>query len=169
MKTDMETILADWRRNAQRHYNRNARFLHSLKGRSEERVDRAARVLHREAFSLIDCKRCANCCRTSHPVFEQHEIERIARRLGMEPGGLIQAHFMPCEDEPGMQPKVQPCPLLALDGRCTVYGDRPASCAGFPYTDEPGFASRTYMHSSNTLGCPAVFYIVERMRAGGLK
>jgi Fe-S-cluster containining protein len=165
---DLQTILADWRQNAPRHYHRNSRFLHSLKSLSENRVDQAARELHEEAFSLIDCTRCANCCRTSHPAFEQHEIERIARRLGVEPAELVEKHFVPCEDEPGMQPKDQPCPLLAANGRCTVYEDRPASCAGFPYTDEPGFASRTYMHASNTLGCPAVFYIVERMRTRGV-
>jgi len=163
----MDRILADWRQNAQGHYSRNSRFLHSLKGRRENKVDRAARELHEEAFSQIDCTRCANCCRTSHPVFEAHEIERIARRLGEAAGEFTQANFTACEDEEGWQPKTQPCPLLGPDNRCTVYEDRPASCAGFPYTDQPGFACRTYMHSANTLGCPAVFYVVERMRTRG--
>jgi uncharacterized protein len=161
-------ILDDWRRNAQRHYDRNLHFLRSLKGRSERAVDRAARALHDEVFALIDCTRCGNCCRTSNPVFEPCDIERIARRLGVDPGAWTAANFVKCDDEDGMQPKSQPCPLFAEDGRCTVYEDRPASCAGFPYTDKRGFACRTYMHSANTLGCPAVFYIVEHMRARGI-
>jgi uncharacterized protein len=168
MNTDMGAILADWKQEAERHYQRNFRFLQSLKGRSERAVDRAAVELHREAFSIIDCTRCANCCRTSHPVFEEHEIERIAGRIGAEPAALREQHFIKCEDEDGMEPKEQPCLFLGPDGRCTVYEDRPASCAGFPYTDEPGFACRKYMHSANSLGCPAVFFIVEQMRARGV-
>jgi uncharacterized protein len=160
----MDSIIADWRRNAQRHYNRNLRFLKSLKSRSDLKVDRAAKALHAEAFSIIDCTRCGNCCRTSNPVCEEHEIGRIARRLGRDPAEWTQAALVRCEDEDGWQPKEQPCPLLGEGNLCTVYEDRPASCAGFPYTDQPGFSCRAYMHSSNTLGCPAVFYVVERMR-----
>jgi uncharacterized protein len=165
---DMDTIVNDWKQNAESRYKRNFNFLRSLKSKDEEPVDQAARKLHAEVFSIIDCTRCGNCCRTSNPVFTEQEIERIAQRLGMTGAELIEKHFVACEDEDGMQPKTQPCPLLGADTRCTVYEDRPASCAGFPYTDEEGFACRTYMHAANALGCPAVFYIIERMRAGGV-
>ena len=40
----------------------------------------------------IDCRTCANCCRTRHPVFRRAEVERIAAHLGLsvaEAGGEV--------------------------------------------------------------------------------
>ena len=51
MKVDMQTIIADWKANAERHVDRNFAFLRSLKMKNERAVDRAARELHDEAFS----------------------------------------------------------------------------------------------------------------------
>ena len=62
---DMQTIVADWKANAERHSEQNFAFLRSLKMKNERAVDRAARELHDEAFTIIDCTRCANCCRPS--------------------------------------------------------------------------------------------------------
>ena len=166
---DMQTILADWNQNAKRHDDRNFSFLRSLKERSERAVDRAARRLHQEAFSIIDCTRCANCCKTVSPTFASDDIERIAKHLGMETGGFVLTYLSHAEDEAGFKPNSMPCPFLGDDDRCTIYEVRPASCAQYPHTDKPGFASRTYVHSENALHCPAVFYIVEQMRARGVK
>ena len=52
---DMQTIVTDWKANAERHSDHNYRFLRSLKMKNERAVDRAARELHDEAFSIIDC------------------------------------------------------------------------------------------------------------------
>ena len=40
-------------------------------------VDRKARRLHEEAFSIIDCTQCANCCKTIHPLLTEADIERL--------------------------------------------------------------------------------------------
>ena len=40
---DMQTIIADWKANAERHADRNFGFLRSLKMKNERAVDRAAR------------------------------------------------------------------------------------------------------------------------------
>jgi len=61
---EMDAIINDWKRNAKRHDDRNFTFLRILKMKSERAVDRAARKLHQEAFSIIDCLLCVNCCRT---------------------------------------------------------------------------------------------------------
>ena len=42
-------------------------------------------------------------------------------------------------------------------------------CAEYPYTDKPEISSRTHSIAAKALECPAVFYIVEQMRARGLK
>jgi len=63
-----------------------------------------------------------------------------------------------------MKMKTLPCPFLGADNACSIYEHRPKDCAGFPHTDKPGFTSRRYMHTGNTIDCPAVFYIVEQLR-----
>ena len=78
---NMQTIIADWKANAERHVDRNFRFLRSLKMKNERVVDRAARELHDETFSIIDCIQCANCCKTISPLFIEEDIRRIAQHL----------------------------------------------------------------------------------------
>ncbi len=162
---DMQTIVDDWKANAERHEDRNFAFLHSLKMKDDGAVDRAPHRLHEEAFSIIDCTRCANCCKTVSPRFRKADIRRIAERLNMKPGEFQATHLL--ADEYGdLFLKSLPCPLLGADNRCTIYDVRPRDCAEYPHTQKKGFSSRTYGIAGNSVSCPAVFYIVEQMRAG---
>jgi len=164
---DMQSILNDWKQNAKRHDDRNFTFLRSLKMKSERAVDRAARELHQEAFSIIDCLLCANCCKTVSPTLTTEDIARIAARLEMDTAAFTAEYLVKSEDWGPWKPKSLPCPFLAADGRCTIYEVRPTSCAEYPHTDKPDFATRTHLHSGNALRCPAVFYIIEQMRNRG--
>ena len=56
----MDSIIAGWQPNAERHNDRNFKFLRSLKMEDDRAVERPARRLHQEAFSIIDCLRCGN-------------------------------------------------------------------------------------------------------------
>ena len=164
---EMDPIINDWKQNAERLDSRNFKFLRSLKMKTERAVDRAAQRLHREAFSIIDCLQCANCCKTVNPTFTTEDIARIAARLGMDAAAFKKEHLVKSEDRGLWKPKSLPCPFLGTDNRCTIYEVRPTSCADYPHTDKPGFATRTHLHSGNALQCPAVFYIIEQMRARG--
>jgi Fe-S-cluster containining protein len=166
---DMDAIINDWKQNAERHDARNFKFLRSLKMKNKRAVDKAAHRLHREAFSLIECLQCANCCKAVNPTFTTEDIGWIAARLGMDAAAFTKEHLFKSEDRGLWKPKSPPCPFLGPDNRCTIYDARPKSCAEYPHTDKPGFASRTHLHSGNALQCPAVFYIIEQMRARGLK
>ena len=163
---EMDAIINDWKQNAERHDDRNFKFLRSLKMKSERAVDRAARRLHEEAFSIIDCLQCGNCCKTVSPTLTPEDIARIAAHLGMDAVAFTTEYVTESEDGDLMEPKSLPCPFLAGDNRCTIYEVRPTSCAEYPHTDKPEFATRSYMHSGNALQCPAVFYIIEEMRRG---
>jgi hypothetical protein len=61
----------------------------------------------------------------------------------------------------------KPCPFLVSDDRCTIYDVRPTVCREYPQTDKEGFSRRAMGVSNNALTCPAVFWIVEEVRAGG--
>ncbi len=162
---DMKTIVRNWKKNAERNKSLNFRFLRSLKSKREKAVDRTVWRLHQEAFSIIDCTRCANCCKIVSPLFTSDDIERIAGCLGMETTAFVEKYLVKPDDEEAFEPKSLPCPLLGSDNLCMIYEVRPKTCAEYPHTNKRYFASRTHLHLDNTLCCPAVFYIVEQMRA----
>lgn len=162
----MDAIIADWKQNAEQHGERNFMFLRRLKRKDDRLVDRKAHRLHEEAFSIIDCTQCANCCKTIHPLLTDQDIQRIARHLGMDVSAF-QAEYLETEEGRKLQMKGLPCPFLGADNRCNIYEVRPADCVDYPHTDKAGFTFRTYGIADNSLVCPAVFYIVEQLRARG--
>ena len=162
---DMQTIIADWKAKAERHVDRNFAFLRTLKMNNERAVDRAARELHDEAFSIIDCIQCSNGCKTVSPMFNDEDIDRIAQHLKTTEAEFKATYLEP--DEVGdLFLKSVPCRFLADDGRCTIYEIRPKDCAEYPHTQKKEFTSRTHLHADNTLVCAAVFWIVDQLRAG---
>jgi Fe-S-cluster containining protein len=161
---DHDAIVQDWTANAQEHDDANYEFLRSLKMRSPKKVDRLAQRIHLEVFEVVDCTRCANCCRTLQPVFTEQDIDRIAAHRGMTRDEFIANYLEEAEEGPGYRTKTTPCPLLGEDNKCTVYDVRPETCRKYPYTDQEDFVFRTMGHASNALVCPAVFEIVEEMK-----
>jgi uncharacterized protein len=157
----MQTILADWRANAERHYKSNFRFLRSLKMKDDRVVDRVAHRLHDEAFSIIDCLQCANCCKTVSPLFRKSDIRRIAENLGLKPADFV-ATYLEVDEHGDLFLRNSPCPFLT-DNRCTIYEIRPRDCVAYPHTGKRGFSGRTHLHAANSVDCPAVFYIVEQL------
>lgn len=116
---DMQTIVTDWKGNAERHSDRNYRFLRSLKMKNERAVDRAARHLHDEALSIIDCIRRANCCKTVLPVFFEEDIRRIAQHLAMTEAEF-KATYLQADEVGDLCLTNLPCPFLVEDDRCSM-------------------------------------------------
>lgn len=163
-KLDHDALVADWKENAQEHDDKNYLFLRSLKGKSHKKVDRIALELHQEAFSIVDCTKCANCCRTLQPIFSDEDIDRIAGHRGMGRDEFIATYLESDEEEGRYRTKATPCPFLGDDNKCTIYAVRPEKCQGYPFTDKPDFALSTINHANNAVVCPAVFYLVEQMK-----
>jgi hypothetical protein len=112
-----DALVADWQENAKKHDDENYEFLRSLKQRSSKKVDRIALELHREAFSIVDCTKCANCCRTLRPAFTDEDIARIAAHLGMTRDEFIAAYLEWDQEEQGHRTKRAPCPFLGGDNK----------------------------------------------------
>lgn len=160
-----DNLIANWQENAEKHDDKNYQFLRSLKERSFKKVDRIALQLHQEAFSIVDCTRCANCCRTMQIGVTKEDIPRIAAHLGMAPDEFIAAYLEQDKQDGDYRMKATPpCPFLGDDNLCKIYDVRPEGCRGYPFTDKPDFPSRSITHAFNTVACPAVFYMVEQMK-----
>jgi uncharacterized protein len=164
-KRTHEALVADWQENAEDHDDENYRFLGKVKQRvSPRKVDRIALELHQEAFSIVDCTKCANCCRTLHPIVTDEDIARIARHLEMTEQDFIATYLEHDEEQRRYRIKTSPCPFLGDDNFCKIYDVRPEKCRGYPFTDKPDFVFMTITHANNAVVCPAVFYLVEQLK-----
>ena len=54
-----DALVNRWQENAKEHDDENYWFLRSLKLKSIKKVDRISLELHHEAFSIVDCTKCA--------------------------------------------------------------------------------------------------------------
>ena len=161
MKSYTEKLINDWKKNAQKLENQNFYFIRKLKFKNANKVDRIAQSLHQETFEKIDCTQCANCCKHTHPLFTQKDIERVAKHVGLSEEEFKKQYWE--LDRGEYYTKELPCVFLS-DNRCSIYEIRPEACQSYPFTHKKDFATRSHVHSANTLICPAVFHIVERMK-----
>lgn len=141
----------------------NRKFLQGLKKKDARKVDDAFHSVHEEVFEEMDCLTCANCCKTTSPIFYQTDIERVAKALRMKPGDFIEMYLRVDEDKDYVL-KSSPCPFLDQDNYCRVYESRPKACREYPHTDRKKMVQITELTYKNTLVCPAVLEMVERIK-----
>ena len=141
----------------------NKKFLTVLKKKDPRKVDDAFHTVHEEVFEEIDCLECANCCKTTSPIFYQTDVERVAKSLRMKPGDFIEKYLRVDEDKDYVL-KSSPCPFLDAENYCSVYEDRPKACREYPHTNRKKMVQIMELTHKNTLVCPAVFEMVERLK-----
>lgn len=139
------------------------RFLKGLRKKDARLVDNAFHQLHEEVFSEIDCLTCANCCKTTSPIFYQTDIERVSKALRMKPGDFISKYLRVDKDNDFVLQSA-PCPFLDDQNQCRVYEDRPKACREYPHTNRKKMVQILDLTARNTQVCPAVFEIVERLK-----
>jgi Fe-S-cluster containining protein len=110
----------------------------------------------------IDCRTCANCCRTLHPVFSRAEVQRIATYLGTTLADL-RARYLTADAGRGKYiTRETPCPFLE-NNLCTIYAVRPAVCTDYPHLSR-NFRSRLRQAIDNAAVCPIVYNVLERLK-----
>lgn len=155
--------LEKFNKEAKRKSVKNKTFLQKLKNKDPRKVDDTFHQLHEEVFEEIDCLTCANCCKTTSPIFYQTDIERVAKSLRIKPGDFIEKYLRIDEDKDYVL-KSSPCPFLDAENYCSVYNDRPKACREYPHTNRKKMVQITDLTYKNTLVCPAVLEIVERFK-----
>lgn len=155
--------LERFRKDAHKRQNENRKFLNAMKRRPPVKMDETFATLHEEVFEEIHCLNCANCCKTTPPRLNDRDISRISKLQGMKPGEFTQAYLRIDEDGDYIM-KQTPCPFLAPDNTCNIYEDRPKACREYPHTDSRNMHTLLKITYYNTLVCPAVLEIVERMK-----
>jgi len=139
------------------------RFFARLRRRTPKQLDRTVADLHAEVFTQIDCLTCANCCKTTSPIFRDIDIERLAQHLGIRPAELVEQHLH-LDAEGDYVLNSSPCPFLGADNYCSVYAARPRACREYPHTDRKNFHQILGLTLKNTSICPAAYEVVERLK-----
>jgi hypothetical protein len=141
----------------------NAAFFSRLSKKPPKNLDYTMQELHDEEFERTDCLQCANCCKTTGPLFTAADIERIAQHFRMKPGQFIDSYLQVDEDRDYVLREL-PCSFLEADNRCSIYDVRPKACREFPHTNRRKFHQISNLTLKNVAICPAAFAIVEAMK-----
>src|SRR5262249_49787026 len=151
-----ETDLSRINQLSQEHDDENWDFRSWLKQNAPDNIDGIVHALSQKYFALVDCKQCANCCRSLHAEFERSELLNIAKTLGQSIK-TFEKQFM---SEGEVNP---PCPML--NGKlCSIYENRPKVCRSYPHLERPHFTSRLMGVIDNVAICPIAFNAFEELK-----
>ena len=114
---------------------------------------------HEAEFKKMDCLSCANCCKTTSPIFRDADIRRISKHLRIKEGKFISDYLKMDEDQDYVL-KSSPCSFLDNDNSCSIYDVRPLACREYPHTDRKNMFQVLEITAENSLICPAVARIV---------
>ena len=70
----MENFLKQLPKLAKDKHNENKKFFDKLKKKAPKNMDYIMQELHDKEFKKTDCLTCANCCKTTGPLFTLADI-----------------------------------------------------------------------------------------------
>ena len=142
----------------------NTQYFKKLRKKKPKNLDYVVQETHDEVFDEVDCLTCANCCKTTGPLFTDNDIARIAKHFRMKPSDFIDDYLRIDEDNDYVLKQV-PCHFLGADNYCSIYEVRPKACREYPHTDRRKIYQIGTLTVKNTAICPAAFKMVEKMKS----
>jgi len=152
-------ILKNWEKKSGERQKLYKQYLHRV---DKNTVLKQLPELHEEAFSKVDCLKCANCCRNYSPRFKTPDVKRISKHLRMRESDFIET-YLKVDEDGDFVAKTKPCPFLGDDNYCNIYDQRPSDCHRFPYTDEDVIFKRQPLTLKNSTFCPITYYVLEKL------
>ncbi len=159
----MKPSLNDLAKLAKDTHIENKKYFDKLKKKTPKNLDYLMQDLHDAEFKKTNCLDCANCCKTTGPLFTTADIERISKALRQKPQQFINQYLRIDEEKDYVLQQV-PCSFLDSDNSCFIYDVRPKACREFPHTDRKKFQQITDITLKNIAICPAAFNIVQEMK-----
>ncbi len=139
------------------------KFFVKLKNKPPKDLDRSMEKLHKAEFAKTECLECANCCKTTGPIFTDRDVERISKHLKMK-AVQFEEQYLQTDGDGDLVLKELPCTFLAADNYCMIYDVRPKACSEYPHTNQKKFQNITDITLKNVAICPAAYNIVEKMK-----
>ena len=159
----MDEILKNLPKRAKDTYKENKKFFFQLKKKPPKHLDTLMQELHASEFERTDCLSCANCCKTTGPLFTDKDVARISKHFRIKELKFIQTYLRVDEDNDFVLKSV-PCAFLGAANYCSIYDVRPKACREFPHTNRKKFQQIADLTLKNVAVCPAAFNIVEEMK-----
>lgn len=160
----MDKIIEELPEKAREKWKENKKYFNKLKGKQRKRLDLLMNEIHDDEFERTDCLTCANCCKTTSPIFTEKDISRISKYLKIKEHKFID-QYLQRDDDDFMVLRSAPCTFLDHDNTCFIYDVRPKACSEYPHTNRKKFIQLTDLTLNNTEVCPAVFNIVETLKS----
>jgi uncharacterized protein len=154
LKVDLEKFSSD----SKSDFLGNKKLKEKLKNIKPKNLDSIFQKEHEKAFKEMDCLDCANCCKTTSPIFIQTDIDRLSKIFRMKTSQFID-EYLHRDEEGDYVLNSSPCPFLGTDNKCLVYEDRPKACREYPHTNRKNMLGILELSLKNTLVCPAVLKI----------
>ncbi len=141
-----------------------ATYFKQLKKRKPKNLDSAFHELHDQTFERIDCLRCANCCKTTSPIFRDVDIKRISKKLKMSIPAF-ENEYLKRDEDGDLVLQSSPCTFLNADNTCFIYDIRPQACREYPHTNRKRMSQILDLTLRNTKVCPAVSTIALELKS----
>ena len=159
----MQDILNNLPKLAKETHNENTKFFTKLRKKPPRNLDYIMLELHEAEFKKTNCLECANCCKTTGPLFTAKDIDRIAKKMRQKSKQFTD-EYLRVDQEGDYVLKTLPCPFLETDNNCSIYDVRPKACREFPHTNRKKFQQISNLTLKNIAICPAAYNIVESMK-----
>lgn len=159
----MQEFLKNLPKLAKDKHKENKSFFTKLKKRPPKQLDYLMQELHEKEFERTDCLKCANCCKSTGPLFTNKDIQRISKHFKMKEQQFI-SQYLKVDEENDHVLQAVPCRFLGSDNYCSIYDVRPKACKEFPHTDRKKFQQISNLTLKNVAICPAAYNIVEDMK-----
>jgi len=157
----MLTDLVQIRRLGEKQREENLRLRMHLKRRNFQ--ERRLKRLSQDIEEQIDCTACANCCRVATVKVAERDVEKLAKRLGVNPSQFV-AEYTIEDPEEGRILKRNERGCVFLEGNlCSVYEVRPHTCVTFPHLTRGSgsLLSRLWEMPDRACYCPIVYNTLE--------
>jgi len=142
----------------------NTKYFAKLRKKPPKKLDLIMQGLHDDEFERFDCLTCANCCKTTSPIFTDKDILRISKYFRIKEIDFITT-YLKRDDDDFMILKQAPCTFLdENDNTCSIYDVRPKACSEYPHTNRKKFVQLTHLTLKNTEVCPAAYNIIEKLK-----
>ena len=140
------------------------KYFAKLRKKPPKKLDVIMQELHDNEFANTDCLTCANCCKTTSPIFTDKDVARISKYFRMKEHQFITTYLQRDEDD-FLVLNQSPCTFLdEIDNTRSIYNVRPKACSEYPHTNRKRFVQLTHLTLKNTEVCPAAYNIVEELK-----
>jgi hypothetical protein len=159
----MKEIIEQLPKEAKDKHIETKKYFAKLKKKPQKDLDYIMQELHEAEFQKTDCLACANCCKTTSPIFTDKDVSRISKYFKMKEFKFIETYLIK-DDDNELMLKTAPCEFLGADNFCSIYDVRPKACQEYPHTNRKKFDKISHITLLNVAICPAAFNIVEAMK-----